>query len=58
MLQLSQGDRTRVVAAHNHYRSLVASGRETRGQGNETQPKATNMNKLVWDDELAEMAQR
>ena len=37
---------------HNEYRQRVASGSE------DSQPGATNMRKLVWDEELATIAQR
>ena len=42
---------------HNELRSKVANGLETRGNDG-TQPKASNMMELVWNDELAEVAQR
>ena len=43
-----------IVDEHNKLRRKVAKGQETRGG----QPSAANMNKLVWSDELAEVAQR
>ena len=46
-----------IVDKHNELRSKVANGQETRGVGG-GQPKAANMRKLVWNDELAEVAQR
>ena len=42
---------------HNDLRSKVANGRETRGNDG-PQPKASNMIELIWNDELAEVAQR
>ena len=42
---------------HNDLRSKVANGLETRGNDG-PQPKASNMMELVWNDELAEVAQR
>merc|ERR1712124_144093 len=48
-----------IVDKHNELRSKVANGQETRGQPKGVgQPKAANMRKLVWNDELAEIAQR
>ncbi|KAL7647542.1 UNVERIFIED_CONTAM: hypothetical protein RMT77_001142 [Armadillidium vulgare] len=41
---------------HNSIREKVASGRET-GAKDGTLPKASNMRKLVWDNELAYIAQ-
>ena len=46
-----------IVKKHNELRSKVAKGKETRGVDG-SQPKASNMRKLVWNDELAEVAQR
>ena len=46
-----------IVDKHNELRSKVANGQETRGVDG-GQPKAANMRKLVWNDELAEIAQR
>ena len=36
----------------------MAKGLVTRGYNGQPQPRANNMNKLEWDDDLAEMAQR
>ena len=46
-----------IVDKHNELRSKVANGQETRG-ANGRQPKAANMRKLIWNDEIAEIAQR
>jgi len=43
-----------IVKVHNELRNKVAMGNETHG----AQPQAANMMKMVWDDELAEIAQR
>ena len=43
-----------IVTTHNELRQKVAAGLETHGN----QPGASNMMKLVWNDELAEIAQR
>merc|ERR1712098_603954 len=43
-----------IVKKHNKLRQRVASGQESNG----AQPGASNMRKLVWNDELAEVAQR
>ena len=42
---------------HNELRHRVAKGLEPLGVGSAPQPKATDMNKLTWDDELAKVAQ-
>merc|ERR1712168_1616416 len=43
-----------IVKTHNELREKVAGGLESNG----AQPGASNMRKLVWNDELAEVAQR
>jgi len=43
-----------IVDKHNELRAKVARGEETNGN----QPQASNMKKLVWNDELAVIAQR
>merc|ERR1719283_190436 len=43
-----------IVKVHNELRNKVAMGNETHG----AHPQAANMMKMVWDDELAEIAQR
>ena len=42
------------MKTHNELRQRVAGGLESHGN----QPGASNMRKLVWNDELAEVAQR
>ena len=39
-------------------RSKVARGQETRSSTSDSQPAATNMLKLEWNDEIAVVAQR
>ena len=46
-----------IVDKHNNLRSRVARGEENKGVGG-GQPKAANMRKLVWNNELAKVAQR
>ncbi|XP_049813929.1 venom allergen 5-like [Schistocerca nitens] len=53
----TQADENAIVAAHNELRNRVASGAEGRGSPG-PQPSASNMNALVWDSELAHVAQR
>merc|ERR1712212_724525 len=43
-----------IVKTHNELRQKVAEGLESHG----AQPGASNMRKLLWNDELAEIAQR
>ena len=50
-----QEDRQKLVDLHNRYRRHVAKGLEKRGGG---QPVAVNMNELIWDEDLARVAQR
>jgi len=47
-----------VVDLHNALRRKVAKGLETRGAGGGQLPKATDMFEVVWDQELANSAQR
>lgn len=47
-----QAHKDRIVAKHNELRRKIANGQE--GQ----KPTAADMNALVWDDELAYIAQR
>jgi len=53
----SQAMKDAIVKKHNDLRSKVAKGKETKGV-NGRQPKAANMRQMVWNDELAEVAQR
>merc|ERR1719187_1289737 len=50
----SEAGKNHIVKIHNELRQKVASGQETIGP----QPGASNMMKLVWNDELADIAQR
>ena len=52
-----QADKQLIVAKHNEFRSLVAQGLEFRGVGGKGQPRAANMKKMSWNDDLAEVAQ-
>ncbi|XP_034179966.2 venom allergen 5-like [Osmia lignaria lignaria] len=58
---LAQGfteeERREILEAHNMHRSFVANGFEKRGNPG-PQPPASNMQILVWDKELAKVAQR
>ena len=54
---LFQDEKDFIVSYHNDLRRKVANGEETRGLDG-AQSSATNMNALVWDDELATVAQR
>jgi hypothetical protein len=49
-------DITLILNTHNTFRQNVANGSETRGNPG-PQPKATNMNTLIWDADLAYAAQ-
>ena len=52
-----QADQAAIVDKHNALRARIANGEETKGVGG-GQPSAANMMKMVWSDELAEVAQR
>jgi len=52
----SDEDKAAIVNKHNELRRKVAKGEETQGVKG-AQPPAANMNELVWDDEVAKMAQ-
>ncbi|XP_033607394.1 venom allergen 3-like [Cryptotermes secundus] len=54
---LTQKEKDLIVRKHNELRSKVANGQEHKGNPG-PQPPASNMAELVWDDELAEIAQR
>ena len=47
-----QENKNAILNLHNKLRARVANGEESG------QPKAANMNKLIWSDELAKIAQR
>ena len=51
---LNEAEKNLIVRVHNELRQKVASGQETHGN----QPGASNMMKLVWNDEIAASAQR
>jgi len=51
---LTAAARDAIVEAHNEQRRKVAGGNETHGP----QPAASNMKKLVWNEEIAAIAQR
>ncbi|GFG39137.1 hypothetical protein Cfor_06445, partial [Coptotermes formosanus] len=53
----SAADKQAALDAHNNVRKKIAKGQETRGTSG-PQPTAANMRKLVWDEELATVAQR
>ncbi|KAF8764847.1 CRISP/Allergen/PR-1 like protein [Argiope bruennichi] len=52
---VTDADKALVVRLHNEYREKVATGRETEAGG---LPTAANMMEMVWDDELAAVAQK
>lgn len=52
--ELTEGAKQGIVDAHNELRRKIARGEETHG----SQPAASNMKKLVWNDEIAAIAQR
>jgi len=54
---LTQEQKQQIVDEHNKLRRRVAQGQEASGYKG-PQPGASNMNELVWDDELAVVAQR
>ncbi|CAL1261141.1 unnamed protein product [Larinioides sclopetarius] len=53
--QVTNDDKNLVVRLHNQYREKIAMGKETAAGG---LPTASNMLEMVWDDELAYIAQR
>jgi len=53
---LSAADKQIILDEHNAIRARVANGQERDASG-KTQPTAANMQKLVWDDEVARTAQ-
>ncbi|XP_077525279.1 CRISP/Allergen/PR-1-like [Amblyomma americanum] len=48
---IEDSDKDKILAAHNRYRSQIATGNTTR------LPPAANMMELEWDDDLARVAQ-
>nr|P10736.1 RecName: Full=Venom allergen 5.01; AltName: Full=Allergen Dol m V-A; AltName: Full=Antigen 5 form 2; Short=Ag5-2; AltName: Full=Cysteine-rich venom protein; Short=CRVP; AltName: Allergen=Dol m 5.01; Flags: Precursor [Dolichovespula maculata]AAA28301.1 antigen 5 precursor [Dolichovespula maculata] len=53
---LTNDEKNEILKRHNDFRQNVAKGLETRGKPG-PQPPAKNMNVLVWNDELAKIAQ-
>ena len=51
---MTEAGKNLIVKTHNELRQRVAAGLETHGN----QPGASNMMKLVWNDEIAATAQR
>ncbi|GBO22521.1 Venom allergen 5, partial [Araneus ventricosus] len=54
---VSQQDIQEILRLHNQYRNDLALGKETRAKGG-TLPKAADMLQMVWDEELAAIAQK
>ncbi|CAL4060377.1 unnamed protein product, partial [Meganyctiphanes norvegica] len=50
-------EKEQILKVHNDYRALVASGDEKRGNPG-PQPSGSNIKELLWNDQLAEIAQR
>ena len=55
--QLSAAGKAAILDKHNELRRRVAKGEETNGI-NGAQPAASNMKKMVWNEELEAVAQR
>lgn len=53
---LDEGDKEEILRLHNTLRAKVARGEETEGNPG-PQPPASNMRELVWNDQLAEVAE-
>lgn len=53
---ITDKERDLILSLHNELRALVAQGNESRGDPG-PQPEAANMHQLVWNDELAKVAQ-
>jgi len=56
--ELSSDAQQAIVDKHNELRRKIAKGEETSNLAGGNQPPASNMRKLVWNDELAVIAQR
>ncbi|KAL0272521.1 UNVERIFIED_CONTAM: hypothetical protein PYX00_005457 [Menopon gallinae] len=54
---VTETEKVLIVDLHNQYRRKIAKGLEKRGQEG-PQPEAANMRLMMWDDELATIAQR
>ncbi|CAL1261139.1 unnamed protein product [Larinioides sclopetarius] len=53
--EVTDADKKLILKKHNEYRMKIARGKESRAGG---MPKASNMMEMVWDDELASIAQK
>ncbi|GFY63566.1 hypothetical protein TNIN_46311 [Trichonephila inaurata madagascariensis] len=53
--EVTDEDKDDVIRAHNEYRDKVSTGQESAAGG---MPTAANMMEMVWDDELASIAQK
>lgn len=53
----TKADKEEIVNKHNQLRAKIANGKEQKGVDG-SQPKAANMRQMVWNDQLAEVAQR
>lgn len=51
---MTRDEQKLILDVHNHYRNLIASGKETKLGF----PSASNMVALEWDNELAYVAQK
>jgi len=54
--EISEDDKKAILEIHNNLRSRVAAGKEKKGNPG-PQPSATNIQELVWNDQLAVAAQ-
>ena len=55
---LTKEQKAEILQKHNELRRRVAKGQEHLGVNGVGQPGAADMEELVWDDELAVVAQR
>ena len=57
---LTDTEKTQILDAHNERRELAAAGQElcatSSGSGTEACPAATDMNSMIWDDQLETIA--
>jgi len=53
---VSERERLQILETHNRYRARIARGEETRGSPG-PQPSGSNIREMVWDTELARVAQ-
>ena len=54
---ITKAQQTEIIDVHNEKRQQVAAGKERLGKP-DSQPAASNMKTVSWDDELAQVAQR